>query len=275
MSQICHNVIFVELLFLHKWFPVICQFGIRHGQFNSRICVTISHGSLSPSNPNEYRSVRGYVHMKEPTIGTLIKSLREKHNLTQQQLADMLNITQAPISRWENGEREISLPMMRRIAEVFNLSFTDFIDLAEKNYFTDNSPVNIIVIEDVEAELNGTVSMLKKCLSERDVSTVIGFSHAQEAIDHCNENRVDMVFLDVELDGKPNGLELAGTLKSIDPRMKVIILTAYPEYASDAWELHSDNIVDGYLLKPLTPKRLAKEINRFGTIMVKQDSLKV
>ena len=80
-----------------------------------------------------------------------------------------------------------------------------------------------------------------------------------------------MVFLDVEPDGKPNGLELARTLKCIDPRMKVIILTAYPEYASDAWELHSDNIVDGYILKPLTPGRLAKEINRFGTITVKQD----
>ena len=209
--------------------------------------------------------------MKEPPIGTLIKSLRKKHNLTQQQLADMLNITQAPISRWENGEREISLPMMRRIAEVFKLSFSDFMDLAEETPSTDNIPVNILVVEDVEVELKGTVSMLEKCLSERDVSTVTGFSCAQEAIDHCSNNRVDMVFLDVEPDGKPNGLELARTLKCIDPRMKVIILTAYPEYASDAWELHSDNIVDGYILKPLTPGRLAKEINRFGTITVKQD----
>ena len=221
----------------------------------------------------QYKSYPGILDMKKTTLGTIIKKLRESHSLTQQQLADMLNITQAPISRWENGEREISLPIMRRIAEVFDMTLSDLMDMADDVDVTDGEPVNIIVIEDVPVELSGTVSMLKNSLHSVNGLMVTGFLTGQEAIVHCRENRVDIAFLDIELNGHRNGLELAAELKSIAPKMKVIILTAYHEYASDAWELHSENIIDDFILKPLTPRRLNRELKLMGNITIRQDDL--
>jgi DNA-binding transcriptional regulator YiaG len=40
--------------------------------------------------------------------GLELKSLREKHNITQIDLAKAINTTQAQISRWENGVHTIS-----------------------------------------------------------------------------------------------------------------------------------------------------------------------
>ncbi len=36
-------------------------------------------------------------------IGELIKNLRDEQNLTQQQLADKLNISNKTVSKWERG----------------------------------------------------------------------------------------------------------------------------------------------------------------------------
>lgn len=100
--------------------------------------------------------------MNEITFRTFIKNLRREHNLTQQQLADMLNITQTPISRWENGEREVSLTTMNRIARIFNLSYEDIIDMAGWTDEPDKEPVRILVLEDTDEKARDTVSVIKE-----------------------------------------------------------------------------------------------------------------
>ncbi|MBQ7144924.1 MAG: two-component system response regulator, partial [Oscillospiraceae bacterium] len=51
-------------------------------------------------------------------------------------------------------------------------------------------------------------------------------------------------------------LELAQKLLSLNPRLNVIFLTSYREYALEAWELGGS----GYILKPLTVERVQKEL---------------
>ncbi len=55
--------------------------------------------------------------MKE-TIGDIIKRLRKKRNLTQEQLAEQLNISSAAVSKWENN---IGMPDISNIVPLANL----------------------------------------------------------------------------------------------------------------------------------------------------------
>lgn len=73
----------------------------------------------------------------------------------------------------------------------------------------------------------------------------------QGAIEICQNNKIDVAFLDVELPGK-NGIVLAKALKDICPRLNVIMVTAYASYAMDAFALY----VSGYLLKPVLDEDL-------------------
>ena len=69
-----------------------------------------------------------------------------------------------------------------------------------------------------------------------------------------SKSEVDIVFLDVEMPGI-TGIEF---LKSMPPKAHVILTTAYPQYALEAFEL---DVVD-YLLKPIRLERFAKAIQK-------------
>ena len=53
-----------------------------------------------------------------------LKRLREEHQMSQQTLADMLDISQNYYSSIENGERQkkLSLPLANNLAKVFDVS---------------------------------------------------------------------------------------------------------------------------------------------------------
>ncbi|WP_394749255.1 LytR/AlgR family response regulator transcription factor [Spongiimicrobium salis] len=83
--------------------------------------------------------------------------------------------------------------------------------------------------------------------------------NALEAMQFLNGTNVDLMFLDLNMP-KLTGFEFLKTL-SFPP--KVIVTTAYKEFALEGYEL---NIAD-YLLKPFSFERFVKAVNK-GTTMV-------
>lgn len=77
---------------------------------------------------------------------------------------------------------------------------------------------------------------------------------AIEAMQYLNSNTVDLIFLDLNMP-KLKGFEFLRTLPS---QPKVIVTTAYQEFALEGYEL---NVVD-YLLKPFSFERFLKAINK-------------
>ena len=75
-----------------------------------------------------------------------------------------------------------------------------------------------------------------------------------EAIEYLNNNTVDLIFLDLNMP-KLKGFEF---LKTLSAPPKVIVTTAYEEFALEGYEL---NISD-YLLKPFSFERFLKAINK-------------
>lgn len=55
-----------------------------------------------------------------------IKELREEKGLSQRQLAVEINVSQANISRWENGTQDPSTEWLVNLADYFNVS-VDFL----------------------------------------------------------------------------------------------------------------------------------------------------
>lgn len=111
--------------------------------------------------------------------------------------------------------------------------------------------IKSIIVEDEEHSLN----RLKKLLTNFDYIQLIGEAKSgKEAIDLIEQNKPDLIFLDINLPEK-DGFDI---LKELSYEPLVIFVTAYQEYAIKAFE---ENAVD-YLLKPFDLKRLKISIER-------------
>ncbi len=94
-----------------------------------------------------------------------------------------------------------------------------------------------------------------------DVEGVNVFTSPEDALAFIREHTVDVAFLDIEMP-RIGGLELAGHMREADPNIKIVFVTAYPDFALDAFEV--DAI--GYLLKPYNAERLQKQLDKAGRI---------
>lgn len=81
------------------------------------------------------------------------------------------------------------------------------------------------------------------------------FQDGSAALEFAASHTVDAAFLDMEMPGL-HGLELAKRLKAHDPDIRVVFVTAYGQYALDAWGVDAT----GYLLKPYTAADIRKEL---------------
>ena len=88
-------------------------------------------------------------------------------------------------------------------------------------------------------------------------ANVVGFTKPSQVLAFFSENPVALAFLDIEL-GRTSGLELCREMLRLRPRTNVIYLTAFREYAFDAW----DTGACGYLLKPLETETVRAQLSR-------------
>jgi len=82
------------------------------------------------------------------------------------------------------------------------------------------------------------------------------FDNALDGFTFLQKNTVDLVFLDIQMP-RISGLEL---IRSLTICPKIILTTAYREYAAEAFEL---DVID-YLIKPVTQERFMRSISRFN-----------
>jgi DNA-binding LytR/AlgR family response regulator len=84
-------------------------------------------------------------------------------------------------------------------------------------------------------------------------------SNAMEANRILSIEKIDLMFLDIQMP------RLRGTdfLRSLEVKPKVIITSAYADFALEGFEL---NVLD-YLLKPITPDRFLKAVNRAREVL--------
>ncbi|MCR5594671.1 MAG: response regulator [Lachnospiraceae bacterium] len=109
-----------------------------------------------------------------------------------------------------------------------------------------------ICVDDAALILDHTVAQCRELEMMDDVQ---GFTHPSDALEYLNDNPTDIALLDIDMPDM-NGIELAARIKKLQPNCGVIFLTAYSEYAVEAFALHAS----GYLLKPVSIEKLKEEI---------------
>ena len=183
-------------------------------------------------------------------LADTLRKLRTEKGLTQTQLANLMYVNKATISKWESGTRVPDVPMITRLAGILSVDVGTLLAGAVR---TDEFP-NLVIVDDNRAVLSYNLLILKETVP---AAVITGFNWPQQAIEYARTNRIDLVFLDIEM-GTASGLDLCSTLIEINPCTKVIYLTAYPEYSLNAW----DTDASGFLVKPLTPESIRRQLKK-------------
>src|SRR5579871_1334617 len=98
---------------------------------------------------------------------------------------------------------------------------------------------------------------LREQLETQGVLVVGEAENATEALQKAEDLRPDLILLDIRMPGL-SGLHMASALVHLETAPLVIFVTGYSEYAAEAF----DNDALDYLVKPVSPDRLARALLR-------------
>lgn len=108
--------------------------------------------------------------------------------------------------------------------------------------------MNIIILDNhklIIAELRRQVMAI---LPDADC---VCFTKQREAIEYLNHHKVNVALLDVDMPGL-NGIEVAELMSRIHPRLNIIFVTGFPEYALQAFTVP----VSDFIVKPVSEDAL-------------------
>ena len=90
-------------------------------------------------------------------LGDRIKLYRVNKNMTQNDLADILEVSAGTVSKYESGNLEPSIESIKRLAEVFEISIDELLNDKEDKF--DISKINVLDIlrEQKEMKLKGNL----------------------------------------------------------------------------------------------------------------------
>jgi two-component system, LytTR family, response regulator len=115
-----------------------------------------------------------------------------------------------------------------------------------------------IAVDDEETALQW---FSRVAANNANLSVAGAFQYPEEALAFVRNHAVDVAFLDVEMP-EMSGLELAEQLVRLDPFLRIVFVTAYNQYALDAFRAHAV----GYLLKPLDSEALEEQVNHLSAL---------
>lgn len=210
------------------------------------------------------------------TIHEIIKENRTSRRLTQEMLAEKLNVTPQAVSRWETGISSPDIALLPKIADIFNISVDELLrnipsqeqdDNVETAGLTQNQ---INCIFDYIPGIPGATGkrivfaddapylrmMIPQILSEQKHEVLLA-ENGLEAVEIVNKEKPEYCILDINMPVM-DGLEALSKIKSSHPDIKVIMLTAMAERGTveKAKELGADD----YILKPFAPANIIARI---------------
>lgn len=132
--------------------------------------------------------------------------------------------------------------------------------------------INCIIVED---ELPAREELKYFLNEEKEIKLIAEFDNPLDTLNFLENNTADVIFLDINMPDM-NGISLGKIITKMYPDMKIVFITAYKDYAVDAFEIKAFD----YLLKPYSESRIKNllksliNIKNEKTILIKNNNLK-
>ncbi len=123
--------------------------------------------------------------------------------------------------------------------------------------------IKAVLVDDERPALRGLEHLLK---SYPEISISGMYTNPLKAIDEIGQLKPDIVFLDINMP-QLKGIDAASRILDSSPDTDIVFVTAYDQYAVEAFEVHAMD----YLLKPVTSERLKKTVEH---LMKKKPSVR-
>lgn len=114
--------------------------------------------------------------------------------------------------------------------------------------------IKAVLVDDERPALRGLEFLLK---DYPKIDLIGMYTNASKAIDEIGRLKPQVVFLDINMP-QMTGIDTASKILDLSPDTDIVFVTAFDQYAVEAFELHALD----YILKPINPERLRKTVER-------------
>ena len=120
--------------------------------------------------------------------------------------------------------------------------------------------LNIVLCDDNLSFLNGLEDMLYKLFIKHDLDACISFKTdcTSKLLEHIENNHVDILFLDITLKNKNEGLSVAEEIRKINKSLHLVFTTGHFEFVMEAYKVNTFD----YLVKPISQDKLEETLLR-------------
>lgn len=113
--------------------------------------------------------------------------------------------------------------------------------------------MKILLVDDEQLQLIRLEEAVKHVLPDAEI---FSYTNPIKAYEESKNKDIEIAFLDIEMP-QINGLMLAKSLKDSNPKINIIFVTAYDNYALQAMKLRAS----GYVTKPANDEKIKAEID--------------
>jgi two-component SAPR family response regulator len=124
------------------------------------------------------------------------------------------------------------------------------------NYGEEKKKLKVLCVDDQNIIRDRTIEYIKEIMTDADV---LGFENVDEAMSYAQNSGCDILFTEIELYGKPSGIELARNMQKLNSRLNIIFTTVCSpnEYAKEVMELRPSS----YLTKVVEIEDIRKAVD--------------
>jgi two-component system chemotaxis response regulator CheY len=205
-------------------------------------------------------------------IGEVIKDRRQKRNLTQAELAGLLNVTPQAVSRWEVGVSFPDITMIPELSEVLKVTADELFGIgltcgqvgavlhqSQVDDIFDFVPGGAtgksrrILIVDDSAFMRKT---LEDILTHHG-HTVLQAENGRECLEVLRKETVDLCLLDIVMPVM-SGIDALRVIREEQPQLRVVMLSAMSQ--EDNVRLALQLGADAFVVKPFQESSLIERI---------------
>ena len=120
--------------------------------------------------------------------------------------------------------------------------------------------LNFVICDDNLNILDRLEKMLENVFTKNNYEATVTFKsgNSEDILEHTANNRVDAIFLDINLKSNRTGLQLAEEIRKMNKNLYIIFTTGHLEYAMVAYKYKTFD----YIAKPITYDRLEETVTR-------------